>query len=262
MNSVRVVCTGATGIIGRRLPRDVVALRTRLEATPDTMGAELAAISGDVGAFIHLAAMTSVSECEREPERAFELNVHGTEKWLRAAAATGCRRFVHVSTSHVFKPTATPERLTPDRPMDAVSVYGRTKLEAERRMAAAALDFDMEIVIARVFSIIAADMPPDSLYAALQRRARERDFSPLPGYKNVRDFIPADEAASRLWNLATARQIQHRIFHVCTGEPRSVRELAIEVMRRSGIDDAAFAPMFADNNDRPNFLVSMPTPLP
>jgi nucleoside-diphosphate-sugar epimerase len=104
-------------------------------------------------------------------------------------------------------------------------------------------------------------MPPDSLYAALQRRARQRDFSPLPGYKNVRDFISSEEAAARLWHLATAHSLERRVFHVCSGKPRSVRELAIEVMKQSGIDPVSLAPMFPDNNDAPNFLISRPTPV-
>ena len=262
MTRARIVCTGATGTIGRYLPSEVIQLRSRLEASTDEMRAELAAVEKGIAGFIHLAAVTSVKRCEADPERAFELNVNGTRKWLHAAASVGCPRFVHASTCHVFRPTATAEWLEPGREGDAVSAYGRSKLEAEHVVFADAHVLGIEAVIARVFSLIADGMPESFLYPALQRRARERDFSRLPGYKNVRDFIEAADAASRLWRIASASHLDSRIFHLCTGQPKSVRTLAIEVMGQSGIGDAATAPMFPENDDAANFLISKPSPIP
>jgi len=268
MKALTVAFTGRTGSIGKVIAethaaREVIALKTRLEANVGMMRAELDPIAKPF-AFLHLAALTLVQECEKDPERTFRLNVDGAVQWLQAAAQAGCQRFVFVSTGHVFRPTSQLEWLEPSRTPDATSVYGRSKAEAEKRLIAEATCLGVPLVIARVFSVIGRGMRPGFLYPELERRVRERDLSPLPGYKNVRDFIDVREAAATLYRLASAPDREAdgaRIVHLGSGVPRTVRELAIEVFRVGGItDDRILAGMFPETRDVPNFLVSRPPP--
>lgn len=82
---------------------------------------------------IHTAAMTAVGACHADPERARLCNVAATEALAEAAERVGAR-FVFTSTDMVFAGTAAPyaEGAEPDSP----SVYGRTKIAAERALAA------------------------------------------------------------------------------------------------------------------------------
>ncbi len=226
------------------------------------MEAELAAAGNEISSFIHLAAIASIASCEAEPTRAFELNVNGARKWAEVAARAGCRRFIQVSTSHIFKPTSSPEWLSPERSGDAISAYGRSKLQAEQAVTAVGRNLGIEVVIARVFSLIAPDMPSGFLYSELLRRAKEQDFRPLRGYKNVRDFIDANNVAHQVWNLAMLPRLDRNVFHLCTGRARSVKDLAIEVMQQYGISEAALKPMFPDATASPNYLISNPSPIP
>lgn len=260
-----VVCTGRTGSIGRFLSNDVRGLRTRLEGSEAEMAAELEDLKAS--ALIHLAAMTSVAECENNPQLAFERNVEGAARWFRAAARAGLRHFVHVSSAHVFRPTSDPEWLEPSREGDAVAVYGRTKLQAEIELKRLAASLGLRLSIGRVFSVIAPPegplLRPGFLHTELHRRARERDFSPMPGYKNVRDFIDTVTICRRL--EAIARQCGapggSAVYHVCSGEPLSVRDLAVRVFREYGIGELEMAPMFPQNSEKPNYLLSRPTPV-
>jgi nucleoside-diphosphate-sugar epimerase len=257
-----IACTGTSGSIGRHLvtgcAEEVIQLNSRLEADVGEMVSELKTKMGDrpLKALIHLAAMTSVIDCERDPTRAFTCNVEGTLNWLRAATQVGCGRFVFVSTGHVFRPTSSLEWLSPGRPKDAIAVYGRSKALAEERLQAEAT---IDLTIARVFSVVGKGMRSGFLYSELERRAHERDFRPLAGYKNVRDFIDTRTAAECLVRLAL-RPIgaaQTGIFHVCSGVPRTVRELAVEVFRENGLaDETEFATLFPETIEQPNFLVS------
>jgi UDP-glucose 4-epimerase len=255
---MKVVCTGRSGGIGARLPAEVVGLSTRLEAPVQQMTDELWSFAPIPDVLIHLAALTSVAECQADPARAFALNTDAPMKWLRAAAAVGVKRFVFVSTSHVFKATPTLEWLAPDRAPDAISPYGQSKAEAERRLLAAAAEAGVEVKIARIFSVISPGMRPGYLYPALIDRARTRDLSPLPGYRNTRDFISTEEAARALCRIALTRSAR-KIFHVCTGTPRTVKSLAEEVFAKYGYDQAELAPLFPDAGDEPNYMVSHPT---
>ena len=74
---------------------------------------------------VHLAAMTDVDGCERDPEMAFDVNVRGTENLLDNFNG----RFIYISTDYVFDgsdgPYAEKDEVNP------ISVYGRTKFYGE-----------------------------------------------------------------------------------------------------------------------------------
>jgi dTDP-4-dehydrorhamnose reductase len=94
--------------------------------------AEVAGGPPDVVA--NAAAMTHVDRCEGEPEEAWRANAEAPG-WLAEACRTVGAKLVHVSTDYVFDGTAR----YPYREDDATgprSVYGRSKLEGERRVLA------------------------------------------------------------------------------------------------------------------------------
>lgn len=79
---------------------------------------------------VHLAAVTDVDQCEREPDLAFAVNAVGTENVARACREVGAT-LVYTSTAGVFS----GEKLEPYVEFDApapVNVYGHSKLAGER----------------------------------------------------------------------------------------------------------------------------------
>ena len=96
--------------------------------------ADTAAVTAAVHEFrpthvIHLGAITAASDAWANPRRADAVNVAGTEALAEAAAACGAF-LLYGSTDMVFDGSAAPynEDATPA----PLSVYGRTKLTAER----------------------------------------------------------------------------------------------------------------------------------
>jgi nucleoside-diphosphate-sugar epimerase len=102
-------------------------------------------------------------------------------------------------------------------------------------------------------------MRPGYLYANLERRASERDFSPLLGYKNVRDFISAEVVCGQLMRLAQKPGSCMGIFHICSGKPMSVRDLALEVMNENRISPEETSAMFPETSDEANYMISKPS---
>ena len=80
------------------------------------------------------SAMTAVDRCEDEPELAEASNARAPGVVAEACREVGAR-LVFLSTEYVFDGTAGP--YGEDDPPSPVSVYGRTKLEGERRVLAA-----------------------------------------------------------------------------------------------------------------------------
>lgn len=82
---------------------------------------------------IHAAAWTDVDGCEDDPEKAYDINVSGTEKIIRAASKVDVP-VIFISTDYVFD----GEKGEPYTETDGtrqISVYGRTKREAEEAVA-------------------------------------------------------------------------------------------------------------------------------
>ncbi|HWP28661.1 MAG TPA: dTDP-4-dehydrorhamnose reductase [Chloroflexota bacterium] len=150
---MRVLVTGSNGLLGTRLlavllqrPQVAVLAASRgpctnrylgefpyfpLDITDSAQVARLvAAVAPDV--VVHTAALTDVDRCEREPERAWLVNVRATE-WVAEACARQGALLVHLSSEYVFDGQAGPYAETdPPRPL---SVYGRTKLASEQIVA-------------------------------------------------------------------------------------------------------------------------------
>jgi len=136
---------GAGGLLGRalnrRLERDfpgtIAATRSEIDVTdPFRLEAEVERLQPTV--LINCAAWTDVDGCTRDPGRAMSVNAEGAANVARVAAVSGCR-VVLVSTDFVFDGKGSRPYTESDAP-NPLGDYGRSKLEGERRVAAAAAD--------------------------------------------------------------------------------------------------------------------------
>jgi dTDP-4-dehydrorhamnose reductase len=94
------------------------------------------------------AGFTWVDGCERDPARARSANVEQPLNLARAAAGIGAR-FVYFSTDYVFGAHGGP--YTEDSPTNALSAYGRSKLEAEHALAGTLGDRQLTVRTSWVF---------------------------------------------------------------------------------------------------------------
>jgi dTDP-4-dehydrorhamnose reductase len=137
---VKVLITGAGGQVGRALlssvPPGVQALALDRNALDIRDGQLLAQTLLDQGiqVLINAAAYTAVDQAETEREQAFAVNATAVGVLARACSAAQVR-LVHISTDFVFDGAqSTPYR--PDAATNPLSVYGASKREAERLLAA------------------------------------------------------------------------------------------------------------------------------
>jgi dTDP-4-dehydrorhamnose reductase len=124
-----VLVTGAGGQVGRALRTEIPEARFQAHADLDvTDAAAVRDVVVGVDLVIHLAAMTNVDECERDPERANAVNAAGTRNVVEAVGDRA--RVIYVSTDYVFDGRK-HEEYAEDDPPAPLNVYGRSKLSGE-----------------------------------------------------------------------------------------------------------------------------------
>jgi dTDP-4-dehydrorhamnose reductase len=139
---VKVLVTGREGQLARGLLEaaegagvQVVAIgRPDLDlADEGSVAAAVARERPDI--VVNAAAYTAVDRAESEPAVAHAVNALGAERTAKACAANAIP-IIQISTDYVFDGAKAGPYLEDD-PTGPINVYGRTKLEAEQRVAKA-----------------------------------------------------------------------------------------------------------------------------
>ena len=240
-----VLVTGANGFIGRllcdalaasgRRPRK--AVRASVPGLPGTIavgdigpGTDWRTVLEGARCVMHLAARTHVlRETAADPLAEYRrINVAGTERLARAAAAQGVRRFVFLSSVKVHgertdgRPYA--EAVTP-RPEDA---YGISKLEAEHVLARVAVETGLDVVVLRPPLVYGPGVKGNFL--RLMRLVARGMPLPLGSIDNRRSLVYAGNLADAIVKVIGSPQAAGKTYLVSDGEdvstPGLVRALA------------------------------------
>ncbi len=242
----RCLVTGATGFVGRALVSKLRAsgafVRGMARHAGDTLladefiAADLASLPDDTRAFedvdvvVHLAAkthdMTEAPGVEDEYQR---INVEGTRRLVAASTRARVRRVVFVSSVKVIDEgnRQAANEQTPPRPL---TPYGRSKLEAEQLVSAAAATGEFESVCLR-FPLVYGPGQGGNLQRMLGAIRRHR-FPPPPDNGNQRSMVHVDNAVQALLLAVSASAASGRTYLVTDARPYSTREV-YEAARRA-----------------------------
>lgn len=137
-----ILVTGASGFLGDRAAGYFRERGYRV-ITPSHREMELTDIEAARAVFrrekpqgvIHCAAVSDVGQCQREPERSWQINVAGSQNLVRAAEELGAK-CVLCSSDQVYVGSGVFGPHSEDEPLLPGNVYGREKLEMEGRCLA------------------------------------------------------------------------------------------------------------------------------
>ena len=146
---MKLLLLGKNGQVGWELQRSLAPLGEVIALDRQSVNVAGNGLCGDIGdlqalaqtirsvrpdVIVNAAAHTAVDKAESEPDLAWRLNAEAPEVMAREAKSLGAL-LVHYSTDYVFDGSGSAPRKEGDM-TGPLSVYGRTKLEGEQRIAA------------------------------------------------------------------------------------------------------------------------------
>jgi dTDP-4-dehydrorhamnose reductase len=230
---MRVLITGAAGMLGLDVRRaaeeaghETVSLsRAQLDITDRAAVADAVEGTG-ADAVINCAAWTNVDGAESDPQQAAAVNGTGAGHVAAAAAAAGAW-VIHLSTDYVFNGDKAGPYVESD-PVGPVSAYGRSKLEGEQAVAAAAPAGHTIVRTAWLFGAGGRCFPKTILRAASER----------PELAVVSDQIGCPTFTGHLAEalVSLAAQPTPGVLHVAGGGQCSWHEFAAAIVAAGGLD--------------------------
>jgi len=111
-------------------------------------------IQNKIDSIIHLAAVLSVGESEKNPKKYNKINVIGTKKLLEAIKNTNVKNIIFSSTCAVYKDGFT--KVNEKTKLGPSSVYGKTKLKCEKLVQTFCTKNNLNYGILRYFNVAGA----------------------------------------------------------------------------------------------------------
>lgn len=172
----------------------------------------------------HLAAIHHIPTCEKQPKKAFRVNIEGTLKILELAK--GVERFVFASTGALYDP-ANRGPLSEESPLNPIDIYGISKMTCENLLKYFSLKDNIGVISARLFNSVGRretnrHLIPDIVDQLIEgkREILLGNLTPLRDYIHVEDVA---EALLLLGEIETSSKWD--VFNVGTGVEHSVVDL-------------------------------------
>ena len=254
---MKYVVTGGTGFIGSHLTErlvkqgDVVTVLDNLNTGKienlKSVSKKINFVQNDIRDFevlrslmenvdgvFHQAAMASVQDSFRIPEKFHDVNVNGTENIFKIAKEFGIK-VVYASSSSVYGDTSILPTTESDEKRP-INPYAKTKLEKDK-LAEQYAKNGLKVIGLRYFNVFGPRQSKE--YAGVIKLFLERIQQGLPPLVNgdglqIRDFVYVNDAVNANI-LSMESDIDFEFFNIGTGTTISILDLANMIIKFSGL---------------------------
>ncbi len=194
----------------------------------------LRSLMENVDGVFHQAAMASVQDSFRIPEKFHDVNVNGTENIFKIAKEFGIK-VVYASSSSVYGDTSILPTTESDEKRP-INPYAKTKFEKDK-LAEQYAKNGLKVIGLRYFNVFGPRQSKE--YAGVIKLFLDRIQQGLPPLVNgdglqIRDFVYVDDAVNA--NILSMKSdIDFEFFNIGTGTTISILDLANMIIKFSGL---------------------------
>ncbi len=232
----RIVVTGETGFIGRRLAARLEALGVEVAGFSRSTGGDL--LAGDLllegaGHVFHLGGLSFVPDSWTDPANYHLVNTHGTVRVLDQCRRAGVP-MTFIST-FVYGAGA-PVPVSEDFPPRPANPYAWSKLAAEDACRFFAANFGMDVTVLRLFNAYGPGQKGSFLIPTIARQAVD------PSVKEIvvadlaprRDFVHVDDVVEAM--ISTIGMSGGGTYNVGSGRSYSIGDVIAACLKAAGTD--------------------------
>ena len=183
---------------------------------------------GDI--VIHLAAISSLPECQSNPVMAYDVNVNGTLNILEICRKKNVKQIIFSSTSAVYENNIN----FPCKENDNVNptlIYSMSKYTCENLCLSYVKNYNMNISIIRFFNVYGGNQdyrrlsPPLTIYILNELTNNRQPILHSNG-EQKRDYVYIDDLMDLILKVIyNNNNLSGKIFNACTCELVSVNDI-------------------------------------
>ena len=185
----------------------------------------------EIDVIIHLAALTSLPECESDPAECISVNVAGTAAVLHAARLKN-KKVIVASTSAIYEhnnPALAP--FTEEANVSPRLMYPLSKKMMEELVESYVRNYDMDITTLRFFNVFGPRQDihrksPPLINFIVREVAAGRQITFFADGHQQRDYIHVDDVVDMIERcLPSHERTRGQTFNLCSGTLTSVRDI-------------------------------------
>lgn len=184
----------------------------------------------NIDVIIHLAALTSLPECESDPAECLSVNVAGTASVLHAARLRN-KKVIVASTSAIYERNDKADApFTEYIDVNPRLMYPLSKKMMEDLIQSCIKNYDMDITTLRFFNVFGPRQDihrksPPLINFIVREIAANRPITFFSNGEQQRDYIHVDDVVTMIDACINNPAAKQQTFNLCTGTLTSVKDI-------------------------------------